>query len=57
MSWDIAPPLSKTERLAIAIMAAALALALALITTASEYAARRAARDWPPHATAERTAK
>lgn len=57
MNFDVAPPLTRTERWAIVLMAGAAVLAALLISAVTEYETRRAAATWPPHATPERTVK
>ena len=56
VTFEIAPPLTRTERWAIAIMATATILAALLISAVTEYETRRAAANWPPpHVTQERS--
>jgi len=57
VNFDVAPPLTRTERWAIVLMAGAAVLAALLISAVTEYETRRAAATWPPHATPERTVK
>jgi hypothetical protein len=56
-NFDVAPPLTRTERRAVLIMALAAVLGLLFFTFATESASRRAARAWPPHITQERSSK
>ncbi len=57
MSFDIAPPLTKTERIAVLIMTVAAILAGLGIAAVVEVETRRATREWPPHVTQERISK
>ena len=51
VSLDIAPPLTRTERIAVLIMALAAVLAALGIVSLAEVETRRATRAWPPHVT------
>ncbi|HXP59716.1 MAG TPA: hypothetical protein VN829_04445 [Dongiaceae bacterium] len=52
---DIAPPLTRAERWAIAIMCIAIWGAAFLLVAYAEHETRRATKNWPPHAHQERS--
>jgi hypothetical protein len=55
VSLDIAPPLTRTEKIAIAIMCVAVWAAALLVVAYGEHETQRSARAWPPHLTQERS--